>query len=270
MLSFSKLAFSPLLLIASTIKENFDGSAFQSVVLTLKLVCPQFWKLRNLVMYLRSAPKSRPGQQWMQQNWKKKQFSLCVVCSLDEGLQVFWAKIDAEKVNFFCSPSHCLRERFNVELRLYSDPAVCIPIDIEQFESCGSAVAKETSKVCVCTWNVVYLNSFEIGQPDSGSQAVSHQRFPFYIVDIDFKIETKGALDLLNSYFFRWSFKCDYSCLLIIIFKDKVYKIQLLFNIKIIPQNLLIVFKIKDIYLNVRYLNCRFKRVIILNIDYHI
>ena len=89
--------------------------------------------------------------------------SLCVVRSPDDDLQVFRAKVNTAEENFFRGPRCCPWERVDVELRLYSGVAVWRKIDIEQFDSCGSAVTKEAGEVCICVWNVIYLNSFEVG-----------------------------------------------------------------------------------------------------------
>ena len=69
MLSLWRLALNPLLPIASTTNEKHDGFTFQSVVVSFNIESPQLWKLRSLVLNLRSAPKSRPEEQWMQQKW---------------------------------------------------------------------------------------------------------------------------------------------------------------------------------------------------------
>ena len=76
--------------------------------------------------------------------------SLCVVRSPDDGLQIFRAEVDTVEENFFCGPRSCLRERVDVELRIYSGVAAYRIIDYEQFELCGSAVAEEAGEVCVC------------------------------------------------------------------------------------------------------------------------
>ena len=76
--------------------------------------------------------------------------SFCVVCSPDDGLQVFLAKVDAAEENFFCRPRCYPRERVDVELRLYSGGVVSTLIDSEQFELDRSAVAEEAGEVCVC------------------------------------------------------------------------------------------------------------------------
>ena len=127
--------------------------------------------------------------------------SLCVARSPDDGLQVFRAEVYAIKVNFFCGLRCCPWERIDVELRLYSGSVVCIIIDCQQFESCWSAFAEEASEVCVCVWNLVNPNSVEVGQPESGSHAVSHQRFLFCFIETDSQVKVDCAWDLLNSYF---------------------------------------------------------------------
>ena len=75
--------------------------------------------------------------------------SHCVVSGPDDGLQVFSSEVDASEENFFCRSSRCLRERVDVELRLYSGEAVCIIIDCKQAEAGRSAVAEEAGEVCV-------------------------------------------------------------------------------------------------------------------------
>ena len=122
--------------------------------------------------------------------------SLCVVRRPDNGLQVFRAEVDAVKVNFFRCPRCCPQKRVSVELRLYSCVIVWRIIDCEQFESCWSAVAEEAGEVYVCIWNLFDSNSAEIGQPESGSHAVSHQRFLLFVVETDLEIEAGDVRDL--------------------------------------------------------------------------
>ena len=56
-------------------------------------------------------------------------YSLCVARRSDDGLQVFRSEVDAAKANFFCGPRCCLRERVDIELRLYSEITASIIID---------------------------------------------------------------------------------------------------------------------------------------------
>ena len=63
---------------------------------------------------------------------EKEHNSLCVVCSPDDGLQVFRSEVDAVKVNFFFCARCCLRERVNVEPGFYADVTVCKIIDSKQ------------------------------------------------------------------------------------------------------------------------------------------
>ena len=69
MQTFWRLALSPLLPIAFTMLEKHRGSRFQSVVISSWPVLPENWKLRNLMLNLRSFPKSRAGEQWIHQKW---------------------------------------------------------------------------------------------------------------------------------------------------------------------------------------------------------
>ena len=88
-----------------------------------------------------------------------------VARSSNNGLQVFRAEVNATEENLFCSPSCCLRERFDVEIRLYSSAVIYTIIDCKQFEMGGSAVVEETVEifVCDCAWNVIDPNFIEIG-----------------------------------------------------------------------------------------------------------
>ena len=129
--------------------------------------------------------------------------SLCVTRSPDDDLQVFRAEVDAIKENFFCDPRSCLRERVDVELRFYSGEVVYKPINCEKFEFRGSAVDEEAGEVCVCVWNIVYSNSVEVGQPESGSHAVFHQWFMLFVVETDLEVETGDVWDLVKIKFER-------------------------------------------------------------------
>ena len=126
--------------------------------------------------------------------------SLSVVRRSDDSLQVFRAEVDAAEVNFFCGHRCCSRERIDVEFRLYSGPAFYWTIDFEKFKSYRSSVGEEAGEICVCIWNVVYLNSFEVWQPKFRSNAVSHQRFLNCVFETDFKVEAGDVIDLLKSY----------------------------------------------------------------------
>ena len=130
----------------------------------------------------------------MQQFWNTILSALCA--ALMTVCRSSALKLMHLKKNFFRRACCCLRERVDVKLRLYFDPAVCPIIDIEQFESCGSAVAEEAGEVCVCVWNAVEPNSVEVRQPEPGSNASSYQRFLLCVDETDFKEEAGDVINL--------------------------------------------------------------------------
>ena len=92
-----RLTLSPLPQIASTINEKLCESVFQSVVLSSLFVSPQPWKLRKLVLYLSSAPKSISEEQWMQQQLNLISSALCaaltIVCKSSALKSMYLKKI---------------------------------------------------------------------------------------------------------------------------------------------------------------------------------
>ena len=69
MLTFWRLVLSPLSAMAFTMLSNQDAFVFQSVLISL-LAYPQYWKLKNWMLYFKVDPKFKIFEHWIEQ-WLK-------------------------------------------------------------------------------------------------------------------------------------------------------------------------------------------------------